>query len=554
VTDLGPSDLPDAVPARMVNEFAYCPRLFFLEWVQGRFVDNSETAEGRYHHRAIDVEQGRAPVADDIAELKEARSVMLGSERLGLIARADIIEGRNGAVVPVDVKRGRPPMHGPAWEPEMVQLCVIGLILRDNGYRCDHGELFFVETRERKRIDFDEHLVELTVRLVMQLRDVAAGAQPPPPLIDSPKCPRCSLVGICMPDETNVLAERSLAPPRRLLPRLDAARPLYVTEQGVTVGVSGGRFEVRRQREVLAATRMIDVSQINIFGNAQVSTQALTRCFDSETPVCWFSYAGRFRGIAHGLPSKHVELRRAQVVAAAQGGHEIARAVVAGKIHNSRVLLRRNAQPKPERPIAQLKELIATASATSSVPSLLGVEGTAARIYFEQFSSMLKPPRALPAGTFDFEGRNRRPPKDAVNCLLSFAYSLLVKEITVTLVAVGFDPYLGFYHRPRFGRPALALDLAEEFRSVLADSTVITTINNGELGAGDFVIRAGGVALTADGRRTMLRAWERRLDTEVKHPTFGYTVTYRRIIEVQCRLLGAKLLNEVPEYTPFKVR
>jgi CRISPR-associated protein Cas1 len=155
---------------------------------------------------------------------------------------------------------------------------------------------------------------------------------------------------------------------------------------------------------------------------------------------------------------------------------------------------------------------------------------------------------------FVFAGRNRRPPKDPINCLLSFAYGLLTKDLTVGLHVVGFDPYLGFYHRPRFGRPALALDMAEEFRPLIAESVVIGLLNNGEIGGKDFVVRAGGVALTGAGRKKALAAYERRLDVQVRHPTFGYKISYRRVLDVQSRLLAAHLLDEIPEYVPFLTR
>jgi CRISPR-associated protein Cas1 len=167
---------------------------------------------------------------------------------------------------------------------------------------------------------------------------------------------------------------------------------------------------------------------------------------------------------------------------------------------------------------------------------------------------MLRDDKRMPGAPFDFTLRNRRPPRDAVNCLLSFVYAMLVKDLTATLLAVGFDPYLGFFHRPRFGRPALALDLAEEFRPLIAESVVINAINNGEVGASDFLVRAGGVALTASGRKAVLAGYERRLSTQVRHPTFGYRVSYRRVLEVQSRLLAAHLLGEVPDYVPLMTR
>ena len=545
------TDIPTLVPARMVNEFEYCPRLFYLEWVQSRFVDNPDTVEGRYVHRNVDRGRGRIAGPEEDDPVSKARSVTLGSERLGLIAKADIIEGSDGQVTPVEVKRGRPPRHGPAWSPELVQLCAIGLLLRDNGYDCSEGEIYFAETRQRITIPFDDKLVSKTLRLVEELRQVASGPDPPPPLVDSPKCPRCSLVGICLPDETNLHAGRSPKRPRRLTPRDSSARPLYVTTQGARIGIRGGRAVVSKNYEEIEATRMIDVSQVSVYGNVQISSQFMRAAFMRETPVCWFSYGGWFQGIAHGLPSKHVELRRRQVAIASQAGLPIARRLVEGKIRNSRTLLRRNSRTDVDRVLAQLNTLASQTASAPSVESLLGLEGTAARIYFSRFATMLKNDSL---STFDFHSRNRRPPMDPVNCLLSFGYSLLTKDFTATVLAVGFDPYLGLYHRPRFGRPALALDLAEEFRPLVAESVVLSLINNEEIRAGGFVVRAQGVAMTNHARRTFIKSYERRLDQMVTHPTYKYRITYRRVFEVQARMLGAYLLGEIPEYVPFMTR
>ncbi|MDE0117069.1 MAG: CRISPR-associated endonuclease Cas1 [bacterium] len=543
--------MPDLVPARMVNEFEYCPRLFYLEWVQSRFEDNPDTVEGRYVHRNVDAGGGRIDDPDEDSPVRKARSVTVSSENLGIIAKADIIEGRGSKVTPVEVKRGRPPRHGPAWSPELVQICAIGLILQDNGYDCSEGQIFFAESRERVKVPFDEKLVWQTLNVLRDLKEVAGSPDPPPPLVDSPKCPRCSLVGICLPDETNLLANRSDVPPRRLTPRDSAARPLYVTEQGTRIGVRKGRVTVSQQKDVLQEVRLIDVSQVSIYGNVQISSQAMRAMFDQQVPVCWFSYGGWFQGIAHGLPSKHVDLRRRQVAIAAQAGLPIARKMVEGKIRNSRTLLRRNSRSDVKPVLEQLKATADQTAEVDTVESLLGVEGAAARLYFSGFSEMLKDDSL---GTFDFQGRNRRPPRDSVNCLLSYGYSLLTKDLTSVALAVGFDPYLGVFHKPRFGRPALALDLAEEFRPLIADSVVVNVINNGEIQENGFIVRAQGVALTQQGRRSFIAAYERRLDQEVTHPVYGYKITYRRVLEVQARMLGAYLLGEIPEYVPFMTR
>ena len=545
------NDVPDLVPARMVNEFEYCQRLFYLEWVQSRFEDNPDTVEGRYVHRNVDPGGGRIGDPDDDDPVRRARSVQLGSERLGLIAVADIIESSGGSVVPVEVKRGRPPLHGPAWSPELVQLCAIGLLLRDNGYECAEGEIYFAETRERRTVEFDEKLVSQTLDLVEKLRVVAAAPEAPPPLVDSPKCPRCSLVGICLPDETNLHAGRTVSEPRRLTPRDSAARPLYVTEQGMKVGVSEGRAVVSRKGEQVEAVRMLDVSQVSVYGNVQISSQFMRAAFAKEIPVCWFSYGGWFQGIAHGLPSKHVELRRRQAAFAAQAGLPLAKLMVEGKIRNSRTFLGRNSRSEVKPVLSQMKGLAEQTAEAESIESLLGIEGTAARLYFSQFSTMLKNDGL---GTFDFNGRNRRPPRDAINCLLSYAYSLLTKDLTATVFAIGFDPYMGMFHRPRFGRPALALDLAEEFRPLIADSVVVNAVNNGEIHSSNLIKRAQGVSLNQHGRRAFIASYERRLDHKITHPTYRYRITYRRVLEVQARMLAAYLLGEIPEYVPFMTR
>lgn len=359
------------------------------------------------------------------------------------------------------------------------------------------------------------------------------------------------MVGICLPDETNLNSSRSAKRPRRLTPRDSAARPLYVAEQGARIGIRGGRVTVTHRNKIIEQVRAIDVSQISVYGNVQLSSQLMRAAFSREIPVCWFSYAGWFQGIANGLPSKHVELRRRQVGIAAQAGLPVARRMIEGKIRNCRTLLRRNTRVDTGPALPQLNKLAEQAASAKSLESLLGFEGAAARIYFGRFGGMLKDDHL---GTFDVTGRNRRPPRDPVNCLLSFAYSLLTKDLTATVFGVGFDPYLGLYHRPRFGRPALALDLAEEFRPLIADSVVLNAINNGEIRSTGFIVRAQGVALTQQARRSFLAAYERRLDQEVTHPTYRYRITYRRVLEVQARMLGAYLLGEIPEYVPFMTR
>ena len=182
----------------------------------------------------------------------------------------------------------------------------------------------------------------------------------------------------------------------------------------------------------------------------------------------------------------------------------------------------------------------------ASLESLLGIEGGIARAYFSQFASLLK--SATLETTWEFNSRNKRPPKDPINALLSFAYAVLAKECTVALLSEGLDPYWGFYHQPRYGRPALALDLMEPLRPLIADSAVITAVNTGMVRTNDFERTSSGCAMSARARKALLRAYEARLDHLVTHPVFDYRCSWRSIIRMQARLLSRFLRGDIPYF------
>ncbi len=552
--------VPDLVPARMVNEFVYCPRLFHLEWVQGQFASSDDVEEGLYVHRVVDQPGGDLPAAQEDTEAfagRTSRSFWLSSTTLGVTAKVDIVEiDKDGVVIPVDYKKGGPDRHGQVHDTDRIQSVLQALLLREAGYRVTHAEVWYAQTRHRHAIEITDKDTGDVQQLLARLRATAATPEAPAPLPDSPKCPRCSLVGICLPDEVNALRAREDTPPRprRLMAADPDNRPVYIQEQGTVVGVRRGRLEVFKDGKALASYRLIDVSQLCLQGNITVSPQAMRELFAREIPVCWFSYGGWFAGMSQGLPGKNVDLRRAQYTSAPQLLNAVASRIVDAKIRNCRTLLRRNTRAPLDRVLDQLRDLATAARGTLNPPTLLGLEGTAARLYFHHLPDMFTDHPAVDVSGFSAHGRARRPPPDPVNALLSFLYALLVKDLTATITMIGFDPYLGVYHQPRFGRPALALDLAEEFRPLIADGTAITLINNREMRASDFHQHAGGCHLTREGRRTVLAAYERRLAQEIKHPVFGYRVHYRRAMDVQARILAAHLTGELPEYTPFTTR
>lgn len=586
----GQLDVPPLIPARMLSEMLYCERLFYLEWVQSEFADNEFVVEGRTLHRSSDERRGMPPAPEDDERAAESgadpksasdaaaapgdeaprtvRSLWLSDTGLGLTAKIDILEVADGAVVPVEHKRGRPPAYPPgsAWPADRAQVCAQALLLRAHGLRCTEAAVWYAAARRRVAVPIDDELIAVTLAARDKARELARAGVIPPPLVNSPKCAGCSLVNICLPDEVTLLAHGAFdtdEPPRpgpdglrRLIPARDETLPLYVNEQGAKVGLSEEHLVVKdRNGDKLDTVRLTAVSQVNLYGNVQVTTQALRALMSRGVPVSYFTTGGWFCGRSEGHGTNNAELRTAQYRAAGDRdfGLRLARGMVAAKVRNCRTLLRRNGEGVDETTLARLEAVARDAATAPAMDGLLGIEGTAARLYFGAFTQMLKPGDA-DVGVFDLTGRNRRPPRDPINALLSWCYALLAKELTTALSAVGLDPLIGFYHRPRFGRPALALDLMEEFRPLVADSVVLQVVNNGIVRRGDFDVSPMGVALKNDARRRVMLAYERRMDQLITHPIFDYRISYRRVLEVQSRLLARTLLGELPAYPSFMTR
>ena len=522
------------VPARMVNEFVYCPRLAYLMWTQAEWSETGDTVEGRRVHTRVDKPNAPLPPpevleADDAATADKivSRSLTLSSSTLGVIAKLDVAEAEDGAVTPIDYKRGkRPHVEQGAYEPERIQVCLQGLLLEEHGYRVEEGAIYYAGSRERVRVVFDDALRSAARAAVSDLRLTVSQGRIPPPLKDSPKCPRCALVTVCLPDEIRALSGSSLAP-RSIAVPADEALPLVVQSQHARIGKEGETLKITDDEQGETRVRFIDISDVALFGNVSITTPAISALLEREIPVTFHSHGGWFRGVAHGVGHRNVEVRTAQYRMSFDEVSclRFARELVAAKITNQRTILRRNWRGEPEARQAVLDRLRAarrSAGNAGTLTELLGMEGDAAATYFRAFSGLLKQPDTDgELAPFRFEVRNRRPPTDPVNAILSFAYAMLTRHLTIAVASVGLDPYRGFYHAPRYGRPALALDIMEPFRSLIADSVVLSAINTGEVGPNDFVVAVTGTALTQAGRRRFVEAFERRLSQETTHPVFG---------------------------------
>lgn len=552
-------DVP-LLPVRRLHNYVYCPRLFYLQWVEDIFVPNEDTVEGDAVHSRVD-----DPTRLKIAALASAggtlRSVALSSEKYRITGVVDLLEkDSEGSIRLVDYKKGNPAMDDSgewcAKENDAIQLAAYALLLEEVGVSVASASVYYAAIKRHVEVELTEALREKCKAYIAEAMEVAKCGACPPPLEYSSRCLACSAYPVCLPWESKVWAGEcgnkqvdasELRPPR---PKGDQGEILIVQNNRAVVGIKGGEIQVKLEGDVVARHPLHQLNAVYLYGPIQVSAQALTALMEHAVPVSYFSAAGRFIGMAGGLPLSGVDARMGQYRMWSMPDKRLALAseIVRSKIHNQRVILMRNGKA-PESVLRELARLRDSCISQKELGALRGVEGMAAALYFSHFSSMLKGDFG-----FSFNGRNRRPPRDPVNALLSLGYSVLSKELTGIAHTVGLDPFLGFFHSPRYGRPALALDMMEEFRPLIVDSVVITLINRGEVSPADFVETSRGTMLKDSGRRQFWRAWTRRLDTEISHPMFGYRMSYRRMLEVQMRQLWRFCRNDTNSFFGFTTR
>lgn len=529
---------------------------------------------------------------------KAVRSLALTSERLGLTATLDLAEIEGMRAIPVEYRKGRPKRNGdgrggaggigassepvdemmeaprllPAAEPwptDRVQLGLQILLLEEAGYAVPEAYLYYAAEKLRLRVEVDDALRQYALAELEAAKRTAEGPRPAP-LVNDVRCPRCSLQPICLPDEINhqrltALTIDGRAPrlsaddltPRKFWPPRDDGIHVVLQREGIRVGVRGQSVRVTdKDGGLVRDMPLANVESLAVMGGVQVSTQALTVFADHEVPVAFLTSAGRLVAMMDPLGPTSAAVRMAQIHAVGQSERalELARAVTIAKIANQRTLLMRNHADLPSRVAADLQDSIAAATEATTMDELRGHEGNAAAIYFRHFAGMFKIGIAEIAARFDANGRQRRPPPDPINAVLSFAYSMLTNECTAACRLASLEPTIGTLHTTRPGRPALSLDLMEPFRPLIADSVAISAFNRGELCEGHFLDTAAGCALTDSGRGAFFDAYGRRMDIEVTHPVFQYRLSYRRMLMLHARLVAAWMLGEVPSLSFLTTR
>lgn len=555
-------------PARNVAEYAYCPRLFYLMEVEGVHLPNVETEEGKFVHKKVD-KTSEAPEkdAEEEEKPKSVRSLTLTDRELRITATLDLAEIEGNTAVPVEYRRGRARRKAiannnfddgidenpqlpcaEAWPGDLVQAGLQVILLEKAGYKVPKAVIYYAAEKRRIDVKSDECLKNTALETLAMAQKCALGKRPDP-LVNDARCPKCSLQPLCLPDEVNFQNKKNgELSPRKIWPPRDDGIQVVTQMQGAKIGISGMTLRVSDREGVVAKELpLANVESLTVVGNVQVTTQALHALAEQQIPVSYMSSGGRFISIMEPAWQTSAMVKKAQIekLNDANAALALAKNLVSAKISNQRTILMRNISDFEELKLNQMAVLIKKSGEAESMDSLRGFEGSAASVYFENFARMIKPEKV--SKEFGVNGRQRRPPPDPVNAGISFAYTLLSYECVTALRTAGLEPSIGAYHVSRPGRPALALDLMEPFRPLIADSLIMGLFNRGELVEGHFLRSAAGCLFSEHGRKAFFGAYARRMDTEITHPVFGYKLNYRRMLVLHARMIAAWMTGEIPD-------
>lgn len=530
----------DPIPISLVLHSIFCERRAWIESV-GEHTDTMQMQAGTKAHRRSDSTEASRPGRG------EHRAVDIRSEALGLSGRCDVLEGFPGGTLTIVEYKATPIRRRPeVTDANRIQLALQRLCLEEMGERVGSTEIYFTGHRRRVEVELTDADRQRAMEALDRTRKIVCANTAPSALVDDPRCRWCSHASVCLPDERT----EETARPRILAPQPDA-QVVHLSTPGARASLKAGRIEVRKGEERLLSIPLERVLSLVVHGNVDVSSALLRELCWRDRRVIWCSWSGRIIGWSTGTDAPNGLQRVRQHVASAEGRLDIAQAMIAAKIANQANLLRRNGDRADL--VADLRRLQKRAENTPSLDDLLGIEGEAARAYFAGLPTMLEGAAAAFA-VKRWSGRHRRPAPDPINSALDYTYALLLGDCIRATAACGLDPHAGFIHSSSRNKPALALDLMEEFRAPVADSVVVRAFRNGELSEEDFCGVFGTCRLSDRGRKQLIAGFELRVETTFRHPLFGYDVTWRRAIEVQARLVLGVIDGTQPTYRGVRVR
>ena len=523
------------VTISLVAHQAFCPRRAWLESV-GERVDSAPMQVGASAHKSV----------DDAKSGREGRRTAIDvfHDQWGVTGRLDVLQGTEGSLVIREHKSTPIRLRAEVTPAMRVQLALQRECLEQMGHRHVETEVFFTTHNKVVPVELDGEDVQNARDLVWETRRTVSSDCAPAPLEDDPRCMRCSHASVCLPDE-----RRLRSPARKVLVGDPDAQVVHLATPGSRARVRSGRLIVEKGGEKLGEVPLELIQGLQVHGNVDLSSGLLRELFWRDVSVAWCSGTGRLYGVSKSLHSPNGHQRVQQHVASAEGRLGLAREFVSAKISNQRTKLRRAGAPK-----ALLEALKGANKAADVAPTwqqLIGAEGEAASAYFSNWSLLITDTKR---NGWPWSGRSGRPATDPPNALLNYVYALLTADAVKALASCGLDPHAGFLHSSRRNKPALALDLIEEFRAPIADSVVQTVINNGEITPDQFRAVMGTYRLNDGARRSLISAYERRMATEIRHPVFGYRASWRRTLEVQARQILGFLDGSQERYVGVRVR
>ncbi|MFE1743958.1 type I-MYXAN CRISPR-associated endonuclease Cas1 [Coleofasciculus sp. H7-2] len=537
-----PTLLQNTIRVSALHALAYCPRLFYLEEVEELYTQDAAVFAGRRLHVEIEKQED-----------EEWEELFLESEELGLRGRMDALRTRDGQVIPYEHKRGRcyrnENKQPQAWESDRLQILAYACLLESTlSITVKEGRIRYHADNVLVHVPLDDSGRADVRAAIQQARELRQSTHRPPVADNERLCASCSLAPVCLPEEARLAHDREWKP-IRLFPQDDERLVIHVLEPGSSVGRTGEQIKINRRNQPIETYPARQVGQIVLHSFAQISTQALHFCAGSEIGVHLISGGGRYIG-SFDTRQGSIQRRIRQYAALSNPDTclKLARKLVTCRGQGQRKFLMRGTRGMKEVPqalqqaIAQMQLVLKQVPLAKSLESLLGLEGNLAALYFGALPNLIS--EAVPK-ELHFSGRNRRPPLDRFNTLLSFGYALLIKDVMNAILTVGLEPALGFYHQPRSQASPLALDLMEIFRVPLVDMTVMASINRGQWDVrADFEVRGAQVWLTEAGRRQLISLYEHRKEESWKHPATGYSLTYRRLLELEVRLLEKEWMGE----------
>lgn len=532
----------DTIRVSALHALAYCPRLFYLEEVEELYTQDAAVFAGRRLHTELEKQED-----------EEWEELFLQSEELGLRGRVDALRTRDGQTIPYEHKRGRcyrdDKNQPQAWESDKIQILAYAYLIESSlGISIKEGRIRYHADNVLVHVPFDDLGRAAVKEAIKKARELKQSPYRPPVTENERLCARCSLAPVCLPEEARLAHDREWQPVR-LFPEDDERQIIHVIEPGTAVGRMGEKIKIARRNQPLETIPARQVGQLVLHSFSQISTQAIYLCAEQRIGVHFISGGGRYLGsIDNRQGSIQRRIRQFAALSAPDFCLELARRLVACRAQGQRKFLMRGTRGKTQvaqgldKAISQMKAVLKLVNGAKSLESLLGLEGNLAALYFGALPNLisLEAPREM-----RFVGRNKRPTLDRFNTLISFGYALLLKDVMNAILTVGLEPALGFYHQPRSQAAPLALDLIEIFRVPLVDMTVMASVNRNQWDVkADFDIRGEQVWLSEAGKSKFVEIYERRKQESWKHPATGYSLTYRRLIELEVRLLEKEWCGE----------